>query len=119
MSAKHPQSRSVTKSRKSSSATRRAGQSAARSAGRGPSYNAKPLPKAAAPALLVVSALMLIPVGWGVGVLLGFFGGDDPLSQQRNQGTAIAMMAAGGSLAVVCLAMAWWVRKQHGAKTDG
>lgn len=114
MPPEHPQNRSVTKSRKSSTGTRRAGQHAARTAGRGPAYQAKPLPKAAVPALIVVAALMLIPAGWGAGVLIGAWSptpSEDPTG--RAQGTALAMLAAGGALAVVCLAMAWWVRRQH------
>ncbi len=113
MSAQHPQQRPVTKSRKSSTAPRRAGQSAARSAGRGPGYSAKPLPAAAVPALLVTAALMLFPVLWGVGVLAGLWGTEDVTG--RNRGTAAAMIAAGGSLATVCVAMAWWVRRQGAA----
>ncbi|MEM1098532.1 MAG: hypothetical protein AAGH92_07045 [Planctomycetota bacterium] len=115
MSAKHPQSRSATKSRKSSSATRRAGQSAARSAGRGPGYNAKPLPPAVAPALVVFGLLMLIPAGWGLLVLLGVLGPDDPTLRQRTAGTATAVLAAAGALAAVSFVMAWWVRRQHRA----
>ncbi|MEM8783290.1 MAG: hypothetical protein AAGE65_10615 [Planctomycetota bacterium] len=113
MPGKPPQTRATAKSRRASSGVRRAGQAAARTARRAPNHGAKPLPPGSVPVLVVVAVLMLLPAGWGLGVLLGVFGDLDGDPTGRLRATALAVLAAGGSLAAVCLAAAWFVRRQH------